>query len=474
MNPHTTSPNNSQKYTDPRISHCSSQFLLPHEYQIGEEVKHGLPTPIPYANTNPNPYGLPGLMGTMANELGNCGVDPTIVAAQIVGFVSLVTQGTADVLWPNKQRAPVGTNVLLVAPSGGGKSVIFKTLMEPITRSLSEHRNTHSHNQLCPAFFIEDATRESTLLHLSEWPIAGLFTDEAGMLKKLLKGGASTLAKLLDGTALHHSRVSTGRISLEGHRFNMLLLEQPQVFQETKALLGASTGSVGLINRFQIFMASDLPVGASMHRLGLTTLTAQRYEEKNQNLLNTSIENVLKGQERPTFQLAPQALEYFCNLREEVQQRLQRDSRLTCIAEYASRHSERALRLAACIHAFEHDNEPEIPLSTIQCADNFDHKSIESYLKMTYAPPKLTQAEQNAQLIYDELLKVVYAVGKTEHLLSDLRKLAPNIGLTKAQFDRALPLLARKGSVSILTKRGGEVLLVNSRTPAFDSYQHIT
>ena len=154
-----------------------------------------------------------GLLGVIEQTLGLSGIDPSIVRSMLIAFASLLTQGTADVLWPNGQRLPIGLPVLLVAPSGAGKSVIFTSLIEPIRRCLSEVL-TDEDSPHRPAFFIEDATREAIIHHLRDWPLAGLFTDEAGLLKQLLHSAASTLAKLLDGADLNHARVSTRRIEL--------------------------------------------------------------------------------------------------------------------------------------------------------------------------------------------------------------------------------------------------------------------
>jgi hypothetical protein len=45
--------------------------------------------------------------------------------------------------------------------------------------------------------------------------------------------------------------------------------------------------------------------------------------------------------------------------------------------------------------------------------------------------------------------------------LSVLRRLSPNIGLTKARFDRALPLLARSGKVTVYMEGREDWAFVN-------------
>ena len=82
-------------------------------------------------------YTFAGLAGEVTRDLGRGSICPSIIGAQTCGLVSLLTQGIADVAWPNGQRVPVGANVFLVAPSSSGKTVIFRNLMEPVEECLT-------------------------------------------------------------------------------------------------------------------------------------------------------------------------------------------------------------------------------------------------------------------------------------------------------------------------------------------------
>lgn len=393
---------------------------------------------------------FPGLLGQMAQELGGVGIDGDIATAQLIAVTSLLTQGIADVSWPNGQSVPVGGNSLLVAPSGGGKSVLFRILMEPISSVLAEVATAGSEHSATPAFFIEDATREALLDHLSEWPVAGLFTDEAGQLKQLLGNAAPTLAKLLDGAPLRHARVSTGRIELIGHRVTMLLMEQPQIFEASKALLGVGSGGVGLINRFFVAAAQGLQAGASLHRVGLSTTVAQRYACKVNDLLESTIKMVRSKTARPILQLSSQASEFFAGLNDEIQKDQVSNPGLVKMAEYASRHSERTLRFAGALHVFEHGVEGLVQLPTLQAANHLGRWSLDNFLQLTYEPPRLSQAEQDAMTLAQALDQAAQSTGGSPLRLSELRRCAPNIGLTKSRFERALPILARQGKVTVV------------------------
>ena len=139
-----------------------------------------------------------------------------------------------------------------------------------------------------PIFFLEDATRESIVKSLHEWPIAGLFTDEAGQLKGLFKD-SPTLVKLLDGSTLRNARISTGRVELVGCRFCTLLMEQPDVFSETKVQMGVGKGGVGFMNRNFSAQTSGVVDSGSLHQVGLSNSVKQAYGKKIQELLDLSL-----------------------------------------------------------------------------------------------------------------------------------------------------------------------------------------
>lgn len=163
-----------------------------------------LPPLAPYLPT----YALgcfPGLLGKLAHNLSAGGtVAPEIVGTALIPYASLLTQGIADVTWPNGQTISIGSNGIVAAPPGSGKSFVCNRLSQPIEKYLAADTPGRESCQL----LMEDATREAIVQSLHEWPVAGLLTDEAGMLRSLQKD-APTLVKLLDGSPLRNARVPT-------------------------------------------------------------------------------------------------------------------------------------------------------------------------------------------------------------------------------------------------------------------------
>jgi Protein of unknown function (DUF3987) len=384
-------------------------------------------------------YALPGLAGEIVRDLSMSSVCPSIIGGTFCAVVSLLTQGIADVTWPNGQEVAVGANVLLVAPSAAGKSFVYKILMKAVEERLEVLALDEANSAM--SFLVEDTTKEALLQTLNEWPVAAVMTDEAGSLKRLLPDSA-TLAKLLDGTAIRNSRVSTGRMKLSGHRFTMLLMEQPKVFDAHKVLLGASNGSVGVVNRFMLMATDRMPAIPSLNRPGLFDSVSPPYGKRVGQLLQQAIAFVKSGQtKRPRVALAPAANQFLLHVSDEMQQLKLHSPNAARISEYLARHAERVLRLAGALHVFEHGSDGQVQLDTMQAADLVGRWSLEAFDQMTFVPPVMSQAELDAQLLEQALVFVAQQTGRYQFPIADVRMGLFNKGVSKQRFNRALPIL---------------------------------
>lgn len=396
-------------------------------------------------------------MGEIARDLGRGSVCPSIIGTQLCAVVSLLTQGIADVAWPNGQPAPVGVSGVVVAPSSAGKSVTLLPLMgaiEDFLNDLDEKEPQPPRN-----FLIEDATREAILQSLREWSVAGLFTDEAGMLTRLFSH-ASTLAKLHDGTPLRNSRVSTGSVSLQGHRFCALLMEQPDVFEAHKVLLGASNGGVGAINRYLVAPTHHMPDIAALQYTCLTESVKQRYSMTVKTCLSETIAFVESGQKaRPVLKLSPDAQECLLQLSHDMRQHKAPGAPYSRISEYVGRHPERVLRLAPAMHLFTKGLDGEIQADTLLAADAVGRWCLEAFYQLTYTPPKVSQADQDVQTLERAFQHVVQTTGNARFAIAEVRRGALNLGISGARFNRALPILTGQGKAQILLEGRKEWLV---------------
>ncbi|OJA51117.1 DUF3987 domain-containing protein [Burkholderia ubonensis] len=409
---------------------------------------------------------FPGLLGMLARDLSASGsVAAELVGTELIAFASLLTQGIADTAWPNGQPISIGANGLVASPSGSGKSLIYKNLAQPIERclvsSMTEDRGEHC------GLLLEDATREALVQSLSEWPVAGLITEEAGMLKRLLKD-APTLVKLLDGSPLRGARISTGRVALFGQRLSMLLIEQPEIFEETKRLLGAGKGGVGLINRFFAALSTDFRAGNSPHSVGLSGDVARAYDMRVRDLLDALFAHIEQGNPvRPTVKLSAEASQCLIDFDHEARRKCLPGSPWFSISEYILRHAERVLRLAGVFHVFEYGVGGEIALDTLLRAERFGDWYVESFARIFYEPPKPMQAEADADELGNALVQTYRLTGAWVFRQSEMRTQALNLGLTSTRFTRALAVLCQQGRTRVDSYRNVPwITLDRSRLPS--------
>lgn len=428
--------------------------------------------PVQYSQEAAPPplHALPKLFHRIAYEFAPSRVDAAIVCSALLAFISLLTQGLYDVQWPNRQRRRIGVSGLLVAPSGSGKSLVYRALLDPISKCLAAF-TSGGDGRRSPEFFVEDVTREALIRHLMEWPIAALFTDEAGQTKTLLRHGLSTMAKCMDGDPLYHARVSEGRVHLKGQLLLMYMMLQPEVFKSMKASLGSGNGGVGIGNRMLWAQGHALPHYARLDLVRMSDEVLQQYTALVESLIFRTVERVSSKQERPALRLSSAATRHLLGLGDSMQHFQSCTGRWRQAGEYASRHPERTLSLAAAFHALEQDDSDEVPLALVEAADEFGRWSIDSYARMTFEPPRFTATEQDALTLEAALHQVVLATCSTSLPLADLRRCASNIGLTRGRFDRAVACLGAQGKLLVVPN--GRMDLLQMLVPVQPPIPHV-
>lgn len=139
------------------------------------------------------PYPIsafPGLLGVTANSLSQGGAPDAIVGTTSIVFASMATQGTADCQWPNGHPLPIGANGLVIANSGTGKTLAQQIIGAPLYLWLERNQEESWVTAL------EDVTKEGLVDEISRHPIAGLITDEAAQLTRLLGASATLISSL--------------------------------------------------------------------------------------------------------------------------------------------------------------------------------------------------------------------------------------------------------------------------------------
>lgn len=402
-----------------------------------------------------------GSAARVMNYFNECGIDPAISEAITFGVMSFVTMGQADTRWPNGAVTPIGGNVLLSANSSSSKSFPLHALLDKVNQFPFTQTDIASEADKVD-LLVEDATREAIVLQLKQFLVAALISEEAGMLQRLMADSAA-LAKLLDCRPLRHARVSDGRTNVPWYRFCMMLLEQPDVFEKHKVLMGASRGGTGLINRFFVVEGGPMRAHGGIHHAGQLESAAPEFLKRMIQLLEATIQQVLRRVSGlPVLDLSPDAKRYLIEVDAEIRRLCTGNGLYSKMPEYGTRHVERVLRMSGSDHVFHHGVEGEIQLETVQRINQFGQNSLMAFFRMTYVPPKCTKDELDA-IALEAYVRRCIDWNKSCPKLKELKKCAPNFGLTSTRVSRALAWLGEHGRAQIFPHEDGDLVVLTNR-----------
>jgi len=413
-----------------------------------------------------NPFS--GLPGAMYSDIAISGIDSAIITSAVSQVITVLTQANADLILPNGQRMKIGANVLLVAPSGSGKSLVSHLLNDPIHAALAESGNdADSGGQ--PQPYLDDTTLEAITFAFEEWPYRMVASDEGGeVIAKLMRNPSSQakMAKLLDSERIHYARVGHGRKKIDDFRFSMFLAVQPKIWVDIKSRLGLNSGSVGMGNRLLYFKGDRSITSDMANRARLSDAVLKPYRQKITDFIHDSIRHAKNGgTERKAIPVAHHAEQYLSWLSGEYARASQPGTDLHRISEYTSRSAQRVRQMAGAFHVFEHGTEGEISLETVQQCALIDQTSVETLLRLTYEPPKVTPA----MILEAELRRFISTTGISRVQLSEITTNSVNFGLTTAQIKKALAELG--GMRRIWVEKHGKTTWVNFPALAYGNYR---
>lgn len=403
---------------------------------------------------------LSGTLGDVCTELIGSGLNPAIVISQCIAFASFLTQAISDIKWPNNHTSPIGLSWFLRASSSSGKSVVFDLLMDAISEAIEAWYCANPEAEIKPAFFAEDATREALIEQILEWKSCGLFTDEGGMMRLLIKNAPSTLAKLIDGSTINNARVGKGRAVVSGHRLTILMTEQPGIDGVGAQLFQGANSGVGIVNRMGIAEVTTDYGGLTARGFELSPGTQQAIEILVNALVERSIAMVLSKDIKPALRMTREAQQFFIQATDDVRQQLHNHPENDKLRSYVSRHAERVLRLVGTLHVVAYGTEGEVPLHLVQEAQAIDSWNISNFERMSYVPPKKSQAEVDAELIWDCATPHLTRF-HTTFCYEDFQLMAKNLGLTSSRVDKAVAVLTGLRRVTLAKEDRKKVLTVH-------------
>lgn len=405
-----------------------------------------------------------GFLGQLECELSNGCIDPVIIRSVLRAKATALTQGVANSGWKSGVTTPIGSNELLVAPPTSGKSHLERVTDGPIEEALEEVC-AEVDGDIKPDLYLGDTTTEAIVDAILSWPHRLLVSDEASNQDRHLSSGVgkARLTKYIDCHPYQHARVGTGRKALRNYRFKMFLAIQPDELDARKSLYGIGKSGNGFINRFHV-AKGGWPVTADMAmQVGLSVETKNLLKKKSIELLQLAHKNVgLNDLDWRAIPFLPDADKSFHEWGREVWSLSQKGQPYHHIAEFVGRSPERIRRWVTTHHLIDFGTEGGVSREYLEYAIFDDHQSIKAFSQMAYSPHLLTQIEKDAIPLEEAIRRYMYAMGEPPKL-KELKKYAPNYGLTAARLSRALALLGERGRIQVVTHQGTDLVVLNIR-----------
>ena len=355
-----------------------------------------------------------------------------LIAASVLGVISLVCQNRIDVCRLNNLRSPVSLFLLTLADSGERKSTVDKLLMKPMyqleeewskkytqdlvvwrneetvfniekkalmsklksdIRRNKDHSTTNERLKVLLAAspkapvrlrqIYNDATPAAIKDSLcGRWRSIGLMSDEAGTI---FDGYALNelpfINKMWDGAMFPVERKSEPDKLIKDARMTLGLMIQPDVFK--KGYLerkGDAAKGIGFFARCLICQP-----GSTQGNRQITSpvVSNEHLPVFHQRLIDIVNESIARNEEneRQCLRFSPEAEKHWLEFYNKVESEMGLLGFLSDFKDYASKMAENMARLAALLHYFSGD-EGDISIAAVKAAVDIMAWYIEEYIRL--------------------------------------------------------------------------------------------
>lgn len=377
-----------------------------------------------------------------------------LIAASILGAISLACQNRIDVCRLNTLRSPSSLFLLTLAESGERKSTVDKILMKPLyelenklfaqyTRELEAWSNneaiynmekkalllrlkadirkqkdtsvtnekirellTHAPNKpIRYKFIFNDATPAAIKKFLcSHWRSIGLMSDEAGVvfnghsLKEL-----PFINKMWDGSVFSVERKSSPEVLIKDARLTLSLMIQPDVFEDYMNRKGDMAKGIGFLARCLIcwpkstqgFRTISNPIVSTEHLLIF-----------HKRLMEIACEGIANHgeEERVCLSFTTEAEKKWVEFYNKTELEMGKIGYLSDFKDYASKMGENMARVSGLLHYFEgHDGG--ISRQAVESAIQIVAWYVDEYKRLFSKSQEFTLEYQEAEELYSWIKK---------------------------------------------------------------------
>ncbi|HBX6008383.1 TPA: YfjI family protein [Klebsiella pneumoniae] len=370
-----------------------------------------------------------------------------MVAAEILGVISLACQNRIDVCRLNNLRGPTSLFIVTIAESGERKSTVSKLLMKPIyqleeqlfelykqeitkwqynvrifkaeekalmsklkseirggkdptitRRSLSMLQDSYPVEPVRYKLTFNDTTTAAIKEYLcGDWRSIGILSDEAGTI---FNGYALNelpfVNKMWDGATYSVERKNAPERLIKNARLTLSLQVQPVVINRYIERKGDVAKGIGFFARTLI----SRPFSTQGYRQITNPVVSSEhlplFHERLMEIVNESIAN---KDERNCLHFSPDAGQKWIAFYNEVETEMQLIGFLSDFKDYASKVAENMARISALLHYFNGD-EGDISLTAVDAAIEISSWYVNEYIKLFSKPQEVNMVNTDADELY--------------------------------------------------------------------------
>ena len=420
----------------------------------------------------------------------------------LLGVLSEVMQGIADVQIPGGAKNPLSLWILLIANSGEGKTPVLNMLRKAIVDfendrliqyqnrladyeidykiwkevfnelssmvrkavrdgtdqaphkiALANHMKETPQKPRRVQLTYTNATIEAFLKGLCEnWPYAALVNDEAS---SYMKGSIANAFALLNQRwelgSLTIDRSSQSTLHAHNPSVTLLWAVQEKPYEEFKNGKGDHARNLGTLARFILAKPNSMKGYRRIDNREDNPKHLQWFYDRCSELLNQTIdENGNPNEKKITITFDWNAEMKFQHMQQKIEEQLRPGEWLEHANDYAAKVPRHTARIAAILELFEHGNTI-ISAESFEVARDLMEYYTESYIEIVGTGPELPQEVQDADKLYTWLHNRQLNYHNRYIVRNDIQKNCPRpIRNDINRLGSALQVLQQRGQIVIL------------------------
>lgn len=430
-----------------------------------------------------------------------------LIAASVLGAISLACQNQIDVCRVNNLRSPVSLFLLTLAESGERKSSVDKILMKPLYQlegewfaQYSQERIIWKNNEVafnlekkalaskfksdirrdkdpsvtrdklkillenCPVepvrlkLMFNDATPAAIKDYLcGAWRSVGIMSDEAGTIfNGYTLNELPFINKMWDGSTYSLERKISPERLIQDARVTLSLMVQPSVFKEYIERKGDMAKGIGFFARCLICQPYSTQGQRTITNPVISSEHLPLFHNRLLEIVNNSAIDYKKG-ERICLRFSPEGEQRWITFYNKVESEMGTLGILTNFKDYASKMAENMARIAALLHHFNGD-EGDISFLTTEAAVEISAWYVDEYIKLFSKPQEFTLISSETDELYCWIKDYCYRYVVPYIRKNTILQYGPNKFRNRKKANELLSILYSQNK--ILAKKQGKTVFI--------------